>query len=100
MECNDKYCPNHGSISTRGRIFVGDVIKAAMTRTATVKWQRMFYIPKYERYEKRFTKIKAHVPACMKVGVNDKVKIMETRPISKTKNFVVVEVLKDESDQG
>lgn len=91
--CNDKHCPSHGSISTRGRSFVGDVTNVNIHKTITVEWPRQFYLKKYERFEKRRTRIKAHKPDCIEVEVGDKVKVMETRPIAKTKNFVVVEVL-------
>ena len=81
-------------LSLRGRQFVGVVVSTKAQKTVTVEWPRAYYIPKYERYEKRRTKVKAHVPEDLKVTLGNKVKIVETRPISKTKNFVVVEVLK------
>lgn len=90
-KCNDKNCPFHGTLKLHGRIFRGKVISTKMRKTVTIGWERLFYIPKYERYEKRKTKIKAHVPPCIKVKENDFIKIMESRPISKTKNFVVIE---------
>jgi len=93
-ECSDRHCPYHGSLKVRGRTFTGSIIKAGMHRTVTVEWERPFYIPKYERYEKRRTRIKAHNPDCMAAKVGDKVMIAESRPISKTKNFVVVEVVR------
>jgi len=94
VKCNDRHCPFHGNISVRGRIFVGEVKKLSSFRTISVGWSRLMYLPKYERYEKRRTKLMAHCPDCITVKAGDKVKIMETRPISKTKNFVVVEKLK------
>jgi small subunit ribosomal protein S17 len=51
-------------------------------------------IAKYERYEKRRSKIHAHNPSCLDAKAGDRVKIAECRPISKTKSYVVVEVLK------
>ncbi|MEN6294046.1 MAG: 30S ribosomal protein S17, partial [Methanobacterium sp.] len=41
------------------------------------------------------SKIQAHLPDCMNVNVGDSVKIAECRPLSKTKNFVVIEVKGD-----
>lgn len=93
-KCNDKNCPFHGDVVVRGRTFYGKVKKANMRRTVMIEWERPFYIPKYERYEKRRSRLKAHVPDCIKLNVGDKVRVVETRPISKTKNFVVVEVVK------
>lgn len=95
--CTDKNCPVHGSIRVRGRAFTGVVISDRMSKTVVVSWTRRVYVPKYERYEKRRSKINAHSPDCMDVHKGNLVKIMETRPLSKTKNFVVVEVLGSES---
>ncbi len=96
-ECNDKHCPYHGAVKVRGKIFTGIIIKMAMHRTVTVEWPRVFSLPKYERYEKRRTRIKAHLPDCIETKKGDQVKIIETKPISKTKNFVVVEVMENAS---
>lgn len=95
-KCEDKHCPFHGNIKLRGKIFVGEVIKDAMQKTATIMWPRLFNIPKFERLERRRTKIKAHNPLCLNIKKGDKVKIMETKPISKTKHFVIIGKLKDE----
>ncbi len=89
--CNDRNCPFHGTLKLHGRVFRGRVTSTKMHKTATINWERLFYLPKYERYEKRKTKIKAHVPPCIMVKEGDFVKIMESRPLSKTKNFVVIE---------
>jgi small subunit ribosomal protein S17 len=91
--CNDKNCPFHGSLRTRGRSFVGTVISTKMQGTALVEWDRRKYLSKYERYEKRRSKVKAHNPYCISAKEGDLAKIMECRPLSKTKNFVIVEVL-------
>jgi len=77
----------------RGREFIGEVKKTAAQKTATVEWSRLFYIPKYERYEKRKTRLQVHNPPEINAQVGDKVRIVETRPISKTKNFIIVEKL-------
>ena len=90
--CKDKHCPLHSGFSLRGRTFEGNVVKVNIHKTATVEWSRLFYIHKYERYEKRKTRLKVHVPDCTSVMLGDTVKIIECRPISKTKHFVVTEV--------
>jgi small subunit ribosomal protein S17 len=94
QSCNDKKCPFHGNIKTRGRIFTGKVISKDLSNTATVVWTRKHFIPKYERSETRRTKIRVHNPPCINAKVNDMVKIIETRPLSKTKHFVIVECIK------
>jgi len=92
--CNDKHCSFHGSLVVRGRQFIGLITRMNAQKTAVVELDRLSYIPKYERYEKRRTRIKAHISPCIKVGIGEKVRIVECRPISKTKNFVIVGVEK------
>ena len=92
-ECNDNKCPFHGDLHVRGRIFTGIVIKRDVHRTATVEWSRRIKIPKYERYEKKRTKVHAHNPTCIDAKDGDNVKIMECKPLSKTKSFVIIEDL-------
>jgi small subunit ribosomal protein S17 len=92
-ECNDEFCPFHGSTKLHGRTLKGVVTSAKAHKTVTVEKERPFYIPKYERYEKRYTKVLAHNPPCIDAKQGDEVKIMETRPLSKTKHFIVIEVL-------
>lgn len=82
-------------ISTRGRTFIGKVVSDKASKTVTVSWAHRKYLPKYERYEKKITKIKVHNPESINAKEGDKVKIMETRPLSKTKHFIVVEVMKE-----
>ena len=92
--CNDRHCPFHGSAKLRGRIFSGTVVKDIFHSTATIEFNRQIYLPKYERYETRRTRLKAHVPPCVPVAKGNVIKVMESKPISKTKNFIAVEVLK------
>jgi small subunit ribosomal protein S17 len=87
-------------LSTRGRTFVGTVVKDKMARTITVEWERQRKIPKYERYEKRRTRIHAHLPEGAVAEVGDVVKVMETRPISKTKTFIFIENLSRKDADG
>lgn len=89
--CEDKNCPFHGKIRLRGRTFTGTVIRKDTHKSATVEWTRQHYLPKYERYEIRRSRTRVHNPDCIKAQKGDKVKIAETRPISKTKHFVIIE---------
>lgn len=93
-KCEDKNCPIHGSLKTRGRVFTGIVKSDKMSRTAVIEFERMFYLPKYERYERRRTRFKAHNPDCISARTGDNVRVMECRPLSKTKNFVIIEKIK------
>lgn len=79
--------------ATKGRKFIGIVTSDKMAKTVTVEWERRKYITKYERYEKRKSRVKAHNPESINAKKGEKVMIMETRPISKTKHFVVIDVL-------
>ena len=91
QECTDPHCPFHGGFSVRGQIIDGQVVNTQMQRSARVQREYLRYIPKFERYEKRTSSYIAHAPPCLQVQVGDLVKIMECRPLSKTKSFVVIE---------
>ena len=93
-ECDDVLCPYHGHLRVRGKIIEGRVVRDGMERSVVVERERLYYIKKYERYEKRLSRISAHNPPCINAKVGDMVKIAECRPISKTVAFVVVEVMK------
>jgi len=92
-KCTDENCPFHGSLSLRGKEFTGIVLSDKMSKTVSVGWERTIFVPKYERYEKKRSKVKAHNPECLSVKTGDNVKIRQCRPLSKTKHFVVVEKL-------
>ncbi|MBI2140048.1 30S ribosomal protein S17 [Candidatus Woesearchaeota archaeon] len=92
-KCLDRNCPLHGQISLRGRVFTGVVIRAKMQKTVIVEWITQRYSPKFERFEKWSSHVKAHNPDCLGAQEGDIVKIAECRPLSKTKNFVVAEIL-------
>jgi len=93
-ECTDKKCPYHGAVKIRGRIFTGTVTSDKMQNTATIEWPVRKFIKKYERFELRRSKVKAHNPKCIDAKTGDIVKIGETRPLSKTKTFVIIEIIK------
>jgi small subunit ribosomal protein S17 len=78
----------------RGNVFEGKVISAKANKTVTVERILTQYLAKYERYMKTKSKIKAHNPTSINAKEGDMVKIGETRRISKTKSFVVMEILK------
>ena len=94
VKCEDRNCTVHGNNKARGRIFEGKVIRAKTAKTITVEWPRKHYLSKYERFEKRRSKVKAHNAPCINAKEGDMVRIAECRPLSKSKNFVVLEVLK------
>jgi small subunit ribosomal protein S17 len=89
-ECDDPKCPFHGHLKVRGQLLEGKVISDRMQRTVTVQRDYQRLIPKYERFEKRRSKYKAHLPPCLDVKPGDQVIIGECRPLGKTVSFVVV----------
>jgi small subunit ribosomal protein S17 len=93
MECKDRNCPKHGTLSTRGQVLEGVVVSDKMQSTVIVKRERFVKVRKYSRYRKSTSKIPAHNPHCMSVKVGDKVRIKECRKLSKTKSFVITEVI-------
>lgn len=92
--CIDIHCPFHGTLRIRGKILEGVIVSAKAQKTAIVERTYFHYIPKYERYERRHSRIAAYNPECISAKEGDKVKIAECRPLSKTKAFVVVEVVR------
>ena len=96
QECNDINCPFHGKLSVRGRQFTGTVVSTKMRKTAVIEFERLYFLKKYERYEKRRTKLKVHNPECINAKDGDIVNVMECRPLSKTKNFVIIKNLGQE----
>lgn len=92
-KCSDPKCPFHGNLSVRGKALEGVVVSDKMARTVTVELERMRWVAKYERYERRTSKYHAHNPPCISAKAGDRVKIMECRRLSKTKSFVVVQKL-------
>jgi len=80
-------------LRTHGRSFTGVVVSAKMQKTAIVEWPRRKFIPKFERFLSARTRIKAHNPENINAVKGDIVRVCESRPISKTKHFVIVEKL-------
>ncbi len=101
--CADNLCPIHGKkkLKIRGRIFEGKVIKKLPGRV-TIAYERINKVRKYERYEKRVTKLHARLPDCMKdkIEVGDRIRIGETRPVSKIIHFVVLGKSNKENSEG
>ncbi len=70
------------------KVFRGVVVSDKMKDTVVVLVERYVKHPKYEKFIKRKKKFKAHdVGNTKKIG--DKVEIVETKPISKDKHFLV-----------
>jgi small subunit ribosomal protein S17 len=74
------------------RYWFGNVISNKMNKTVVVAVDRFVRHPVYDKVMRRVTKLKAHdeQSACQ---VGDRVKLIETRPISKNKHWRVVQVM-------
>lgn len=70
---------------------VGIVASDKMTKTVTVRVDRLVKHPVYRKYVKKRKKFMAHDDLGAKIG--DKVKIVETRPLSARKRWRVVEII-------
>jgi len=72
------------------RVLVGRVVSDKMDKTVTVEVTRRIKHPKYHKYVTRRKNFKAHDEenSC---AVDDVVVIQESRPLSRTKRWVVVE---------
>jgi len=74
------------------RTVEGLVVSDKMQKTIVVDIERVECHPKYKKYIRRHTRLKAHDEEG-KAKEGDRVRIAQTRPISKTKNWRLVEVI-------
>ena len=74
------------------RTLVGQVVSNAMDKTVVVRVERLVQNPRYKKYVRRYSKFLAHdeANAC---EIGDRVQIIEHRPISKRKRWMVQETL-------
>lgn len=77
---------------TTGKFLIGTVVSDKMQKTIVVSVERTVKHPKYGKILRRKTKLHAHDEnQVCKIG--NVVKIRESRPISKNKNWVLIEVI-------
>ena len=74
------------------KVRVGMVVSDKMDKTCVVAIEDNVKHPVYGKIIKRTLKVHAHDES-NECGIGDKVRIMETRPLSKTKRWRVVEVI-------
>ncbi|MDT7541056.1 MAG: small subunit ribosomal protein [Acidobacteriota bacterium] len=70
---------------------IGVVASDKMTKTVVVRVDRLVKHPKYRRYVRRTSKFMAHNE--LEATTGDKVRIVETRPLSARKRWRVVEIV-------
>ena len=71
---------------------VGQVVSDKMDKTIVVAVQDSVQHPLYKKIVKRTYKLKAH-DENNECGIGDRVRVMETRPLSKDKRWRVVEII-------
>src|ERR1051326_8771200 len=71
---------------------IGEVIANSMAKTITVRVQRRFPHPKFKKVITGYKKFYAHDEKS-EAKVGDRVRIQETRPLSKTKRWRLMEVV-------
>ena len=94
VDCHDPKCPIHGSVKTHGAFLTGTVVSSKAAKTAIVEIPYTVYHYKYERYLRKRSRIPAYNPVCLSSKEGDIVKIAETRKLSKTKSFAVIDIVK------
>ena len=71
---------------------VGVVVNDKMDKTIVVAVEQKIKHPLYKKYILRTKKLKAH-DENNECGIGDKVEVMETRPLSKDKNWRLVSII-------
>jgi small subunit ribosomal protein S17 len=103
VNCADKFCPFHGreAVKLRGRTFEGEVIQKLPGRVK-IQFDRVNYIRKYERFDKRRTKLHARLPDCLReqVHIGDWIQITECRPLSKIIHFFVTKKIRSKYEEA
>jgi small subunit ribosomal protein S17 len=81
-----------GTERGRRKVRTGVVVSDAMDKTVLVRIDRAVRHPLYDKTVRRSSKLAAHDEA-NDAHVGDTVRVMETKPISKTKRWRVVEIV-------
>ncbi|MBD3224068.1 MAG: 30S ribosomal protein S17 [Caldithrix sp.] len=74
------------------KVRIGKVTSNKMDKTITVAVERRLQHPVYKKFVKKTTNFKAHDEK-NECSIGDKVRIMETRPLSKAKRWRLVEIV-------
>jgi small subunit ribosomal protein S17 len=76
----------------KSKQLVGTVVSDKMEKTIVVKLETMVLHPLYKKFVKNTKKVKSHDEK-NECNVGDKVRIEETRPLSKEKRYSLVEII-------
>ena len=78
--------------NTVERVLTGKAVSNSRDKTIAVLVERKVRHPIYKKYIKRSTKVHAHDEK-NECGLGDVVRVSESKPFSKTKNWALVEVV-------
>ncbi len=78
--------------TTQRKVRQGTVVSNRMQKSIVVSIERKIPHPVYKKYFKRTVRLTAHDEK-QEAGIGDLVRVMETRPISKTKRWRLVEII-------
>ena len=73
---------------------IGMVVSNSMDKTIVVEISTLVQHPEYHKMMKRTIRIKAH-DETNQAKIGDRVLVMQTRPLSKTKRYRLVEILEE-----
>ena len=98
-KCEDKKCFKHGGVKLRGEYLTGEVVSTKGKHTVVIRRDITDFFPKYQKWARGHSRLAAHNPPCINAKVGQKVELAETRKLSKTKAWTVVDVLKGETHE-
>jgi len=75
------------------KVRIGTVVSDKMEKTAVVAVESYYRHPLYKKILRKIKKLKVHDPD-NKTKIGDVVKIAETRPLSKTKRWRLLEIIR------
>lgn len=76
----------------RRKVFVGTVVSTGMQKSVLVEVERTFAHPQYKKIMRKSRKFMAH-DENEQCSVGDRVSIIEVRPLSKRKCWLVTEII-------
>jgi len=91
-QAGPKHTPRTEKPRARRKTAIGYVVSDKMEKTIVVELESRVQHPKYGKIIRTTKKVKAHDEDGV-AGVGDRVSLMETRPLSATKHWRVVEIL-------
>jgi small subunit ribosomal protein S17 len=83
----------------RRKTLVGEIVSNKMVKTVSVRVDRLMKHPKFKRYIRRSRRFMAHDENSL-CQPGDRVKIIESRPLSRHKRWRVVAILQRAESQG